>query len=133
MAQAAPPPVDVTLPPGPVSPFSPILVDANDAVVTNLAIVAVGNVGGVPRVSLTQGEALCAFGIKCKLDRSPADPLAMGPINILTLRLTTGAWSRILTAVRDNGLAARNVRVLEELHEYMRMSVPLVAVTAIDW
>jgi hypothetical protein len=61
-------------------------------------------VGGTTRMSLTQGEALSAFAIKCKLDRSPAALAAMAPIKYpLTMGLTASAalaWSRVLTAVR---------------------------------
>ena len=37
---------------------------------------------------LSNSEALRAFAIKCKLDRSPAAMVAHGPINIFTLRMT---------------------------------------------
>ena len=129
-------PVNVVDPPGPATPDNPILVDANDEVVTNLPWVnwqPAAAAGGMARVSLTQAEALSTFAIKCKTNRTPADLAAMGPINPITLRLTAAAWSKILTAVRDGGLAGRTLNILEELHAYIKSSVPLVAIVAIDW
>ena len=134
MAAPALPPVDVaTL--GPASPSNPILVDANDPVVAQLSWLPWdphAAVGGVPRMALEHSEALLAFAVKCKLDRNPAVLAAMAPINTLTLRLSAGAWSRILTAVRDNGLNTRTIAVLDELHSYIRDHVPIVIVATAD-
>ena len=41
-------------------------------------------------------------------------------MNAVTLRLTANAWSRIMTAVRDNDLAAAVPKTLEDLHTYIR-------------
>lgn len=133
---AQPVPVNVFIPPAPIDADSPIFVDANDAVVTSLPWldwVPAGVVGGIQRASLKHSEALAAFCLKCKVDRSPAAMVALQPVNILTLRLVGAAWSRILTAVRDNGLANRTVRVLEELHAYVKGNVPAVIVGPTDW
>ena len=46
--------------------------------------------------------------------------------------LSAGAWSRILTAVRDNGLNTRTIAVLDELHSYIRDHVPIVVVATAD-
>jgi hypothetical protein len=78
-----------------------------------------------------------AFGGACgfwyQVDRSPAAIVAMSPINLLTLKLNGNAWSRILTAVRDGGLAGMTINVLEQLHDYVKRHVPLVVVGAVDW
>ena len=72
---AAPnPPVNVHIPAGPATPDSRIFVDAGDDLVTMLPWMPwepSPAMGGVPRVSLTNGEALAAFAVKCKLDSSP--------------------------------------------------------------
>ena len=105
---AAPPtPVDVFIPPGP-DPESRVFVDAADPVVIATSFLqwdAAGVVGGMLRVSLPNSSMLNAFALKCRMDRSPAGLIAARPINPLTLRLTAGAWSRLLTGVRDHGLA----------------------------
>ena len=133
---AAPAPVNVVAMPGPNTPESPILVDANDSVVARLPWLnwaPAPAVGGIPRVSLSNSEALAAFAIRCKLDRSPAAVAAFQAVNPYTLRLTPAAWSILLTAVRDNGLAAATVNVLEQLHEYIRLRVPIVVIGAVHW
>ena len=110
--------------------------DANDIVVTQLPWLdwgPVAAVGGVPCVSLDLSQALAAFAIKCKLDRAPANLAAARPINCLTLRLNAAAWSRVLTAVRDYGFAGKTLRLIEELHAYIRSDVPLINITAADW
>ena len=134
---AIPAPVNVILPAGPITTESPILVDANDDIVRCLPWLnwaPAPAVGGVPRVSLALSEALCAFAIKCKLDRSPANMAALAPINCLTLRFTAAAWSRILTAVRDGGLANQvTILILDELHSYIKSNVPIIPIMAADW
>ena len=133
---APPPPVHVAAPAVPATPEAPIFVDANDAVVTCtpwLGWAPSAAIGGVPRVALSLSEALCAFAIKCKLDRSPANMAAAAPINVLTLKLQAATWGRILTAVRDNGLTAMTLHNIEELHAYIKGSVPLTILTAADW
>ena len=70
---APPPPVDVFIPPAPAAPEAPLFVDAADAIVTSLPWLPWGpaaNVGGVQRVSIANSEALKAFAVKCKLDRT---------------------------------------------------------------
>ena len=129
-------PVDVHIPAGPAPAKAPIHLDASDALVTALPWLQwdpAPAAGGVPRVSLDLSVALSAFAIKCSLDRSPAAMAALAPINILTLRLSANAWSRLLTAVRDSGLLARTIAVLDELHAYIRESVPIVIIGAVDW
>ena len=104
---AALPPVNVMLPAGPPNPDSRILVDANDDIVTRLTFLnwqPAAAAGGMPRMSITRHEALWSFAIKCNLGKTPADLAALPPINMLTLNMTAGAWSRILTAVRDGGM-----------------------------
>ena len=133
---APPPPVDVFIPPAPAAPEAPLFVDAADAIVTSLPWLPWGPaamVAGVQRVSIANSEALKAFAVKCKLDRSPPAVAAMAPLNPLTLKMGAGAWSRILTAVRDNGLANLTLAVVEELHTYIRDKVPIVILGAADW
>ena len=129
-------PVNVILPAGPITDLAPILLDANDPVVTQtpwLDWEPAAAAGGLPRVSLPLSQAFAAFAIKCKLDRSPANMAAARPINGLTIRLNAVAWSRVLTAVRDNGLAGKTLRILEELHAHIRSDVPITTITAADW
>jgi hypothetical protein len=128
-------PVNVVIPAG-AAPDNPIFVDANDAVVTGLPWLPwelAAAMGGLPRVSIKLSEALAAFAVKCKLSRTPADMVAMGPIDPLTLKLTAGAWSRILTAVRDSGLALLTIHVVGQLHDYIKANVPVVPIAAADW
>ena len=129
-------PVNVMLPAGAPQAHAPLLVDANDQLVALLPWMPwdpAAAAGGVPCVSLALSEALLAFSIKNKLDRTPADVAAMHPVNAMTLRLTANAWSRIMTAVRDNGLAAAVPKTLEDLHNYIRDRVPITAISAADW
>ena len=133
---APPPPVDVFIPPAPAAPEGPLFVNAADAIVTSLPWLPWGPaamVAGVQRVSISNSEALKAFAVKCKLDRSPPAVAAMAPLNPLTLKMGAGAWSRILTAVRDNGLSSLTLAVVEELHAYIRDKVPIVILGAADW
>ena len=133
---AAPPtPVDVFIPPGP-DPESRVFVDAADPVVTATSFLqwdAAGVVGGILRVSLPNSSMLNAFALKCRMDRSPAGLIAARPINPLTLRLTAGAWSRLLTGVRDHGLANAAPVLRDDLHEYIKAKVPLVIIMAPEW
>ena len=124
------------VPAGPALPTSPILVDANDPIVTGLGWLgwnAAGIHGGLPRMSLTHGEAMTAFAIKVKLDRNPAVLAAAAPINMLTIRMVPALWSRLLSAIRDNGMAGKTISVMEELHSYIRDCVPLILVGLLDW
>ena len=110
--------------------------DANDILVGSLPFLdwqPSAPIGGTPMVTLTNSEAVAAFAIKCKLDRSPAAMPAHGPINPLTTKMTAAAWSRILTTVRDSGLVRRTVRNREELHLYIREDVPIVIIGGADW
>ena len=135
---AAAVPVDVFVPAGAIAD-APIYVDENDEIISRLPWLPWGPPGliaGMQRRSLTHSEAMAAFAIKCKLDRSPASIVAAQGINPITIKLTTMAWSRILTQVRDNGLRATTIHLKEELHEYIRAKVPIViigAVPANDW
>ena len=126
---AAPIPVNVFYPAGPANPKSPLLVDAADDIVVQLPFLpwkAAPPHGGIACVSIDQSEALVAFCVRCKLDRSPAAIAAMAAINPLTLRLTAAAWSTVLTAVRGGGLAPGRFRILEHLHEHIRSNVAIV-------
>ena len=90
----------VHIPAGPAPAEAPIHLDVNDALVAALPWLPwdpAPAAGGVPRVSLDLSGALSAFAIKCSLDRSPAAMAAFAPINMLTLRLSANAWSRLLT------------------------------------
>ena len=72
---AAMPPVNVHIPAGPAPANNPIFIDANDALVAGLPWLnwaPAGAIAGVPHVSLDLSEALAAFAVKCKVDRSPA-------------------------------------------------------------
>lgn len=133
---AAPAPVIVHTPAVPANPAAPIYVDANDSIVGSLPFLGwqpAAAIGGVPMVTLSNSEALAAFAIKCKVDRAPAAMPAHAAINPLTLKMTAGAWSRILSAVRDNGLLQRTVAHREALHAYICEHVPIVIIGAVDW
>ena len=91
------------LPPGANGPIS---LPAADSVVTSTPFLdwqPGPAIGGVAQVTLTQSEAVCAFGIRNKLARTPADVAAFAPINPVTLKLSAAFWGRALTAIRDGG------------------------------
>ena len=128
-------PVDVHFPSGPAPAKAPIHLDANDASVASppwprwdQAPAA----GGVPRAPLDLSVSH-SFAIPYKLDKSPAAVAVPAPINMLTLRLSTKARSRLLTAIRDGGLLARTVTSFDEPHAYIRESVSVVIIGAVDW
>ena len=90
-------------------------------------------------VTLTQSEAICAFGIRNKLARTPADAAAFAPINPVTLKLNAAFWGRALTAIRDGGqgIVAFNPHSVPSLHDFIR-SIPAAIpnpflVQAADW
>ena len=128
-------PVDVHFPSGPAPAKAPIHLDANDASVASppwprwdQAPAA----GGVPRAPLDLSVSH-SFAIPYKLDKSPAAVAVPAPINMLTLRLSTEARSRLSTAIRDGGLLARTVTSFDEPHAYIRESVSVVIIGAVDW
>ena len=102
----------------------PLSCPANDPLVTHTTAVVgwepAAAIGGVPQMSIVLSEAISAFTIRCHIARTPADLAAAAPVNCLTLNFQDATWSRILTAVRDGGLAATPPRTLRDLHEYIR-------------
>jgi hypothetical protein len=127
--------VDVVLPAG-AQPDKPILVDSSSPIVTRLPFlnwVAAGTVGGIQRSSLSNSEAMAAFAIKCRLDRTPAELAAANIINPLTIGLTDAAWSRLLTEIRDCGFLSINITIMEQLHAYIKSKVTTAILGAIDW
>jgi len=127
-------PVNVVVPAAP-SPDSPILVDANDPLVAATSWLPwdpAAAVGGIPRVSLKNSEALRAFAVRCRLDRSPASLAALAPVGMLTLRLSANAWSTVLTAIRDNGLVGAAVLDLTDLQRFITTRVPISIILAAD-
>lgn len=127
---------------GPVA-TRPISVPANDQLVA-LTSGFVGwqpaaAIAGTPQMAVDRSEAAAAFLVRCKLSRSPADMAAAAPSNLLTFNLNDAAWSRILTIIRDGGLALAAPNEPDRLHEYIRaISLPAggpdpFLINATDW
>ena len=127
---------------GPVA-TRPISVPANDQLVA-LTSGFVGwqpaaAIAGTPQMAVDRSEAAAAFLVRCKLSRSPADMAAAAPSNLLTFNLNDAAWSRILTIIRDGGLALAAPNEPDRLHEYIRaISLPAggpdpFMINATDW
>ena len=98
----AAPPIPVTSPGGPDTPEGPIILPANCAVVTSTFIcldwqLTAAAPGGGVLVQLPTFAAIKAFVPFCRLSRNPADLAAAGTVNLLCVRLTDAAWSRLLT------------------------------------
>ena len=89
-------------------------------------------------MAVVRSEAVAAFLVRCKLSRQPADMAAANPANLLTFNLNDAAWSRILTTIRDGGLALAAPNEPDRLHGYIRaISLPAggpdpFAITAAD-
>ena len=102
----------------------PLSVPAHDPIVAlTMAVVdwqPAAAIGGVAQMSIVLSEAVSAFTIRCNISRSPAGLAAAAPANCLTLNFQDGTWGRILTAIRDGGLAAMPPKTLRDLHEYIR-------------
>ena len=127
---------------GPVS-SRPISLPANDQLVTLTSAFVdwqpTAAIAGIPQMAVVRSEAVAAFLVRCKLSRQPADMAAANPANLLTFNLNDAAWSRILTTIRNGGMALAAPNEPDRLHGYIRaISLPAggpdpFAITAADW
>lgn len=118
---AAVAPVVVTVQLAPATPDTPILLPANDPVVTGTAFLqwrpAPAAADGSARVQLSTFQMIRAFGARCNVSRIPANVAAARNINLLTLRFVGAFWSRLLTELVASGLFARPLHTARDLHE----------------
>ena len=135
-------PTPVTSPPGGARPEGPIIRPANCAVVTSTMLFldwrpAAAAPGGAAQAQLTTFEAVKAFLPRCKVSRQPANLAAAGAVNMLSVRLTDAAWSRILTELDAAQVFAQNRHTVEELHAAAREAVypnpASLELVAADW
>ena len=113
----AAPPIPVTSPGGPDTPEGPIILPANCAVVASTFVIldwqpAAAAPGGGAQVQLPTFAAVKAFLPFCRLSRNPADIAAAGAVNVLEVRLTDAAWSRIFTEMEAAQVFSQNFRHL---------------------
>ena len=116
----AAPPIPVTSPGGPDTPEGPIILPANCAVVTSTFVCldwqpAAAAPGGGEQVQLPTYAAIKAFIPFCRLSRNPADLAAAGAVNLLCVRLTDAAWSRLFTEMEAAQVFTQNFRTVDEL------------------
>ena len=113
--------VAVTSPAGPLTPESPILLLANDSVVTHTPFLpwlpTQAIPGGMARVQLSTYQAVKAFMPRCPLSRIPADLAAARAVNLLTVRFEDAFWSRLLTALKAAGVFAQVRSTRQDLHD----------------
>ena len=113
--------VAVTSPAGPLTPESPILLLANDSVVTHTPFLpwlpTHAIPGGMARVQLSTYQAVKAFMPRCPLSRIPADLAAARAVNLLTVRFEDAFWSRLLTALKAAGVFAQVRSTRQDLHD----------------
>ena len=107
-AAIAPVPLVVTLPAGPAIAEDPLLLPAAHPLVAATARLdwqpAPAVAGMPPQVSAPLYQVVYAFGARCKTSPAPADQAAARNASVFTLRLTGGAWSRILFQLHASGL-----------------------------
>ena len=121
----AAPPIPVTSPGGPDTPEGPIILPANCAVVTSTFVCldwqpAAAAPGGGAQVQLPTFAAIKAFVPFCRLSRNPADLAAAGTVNLLCVRLTDAAWSRLFTEMDAAQVFAQNFPTVDALHKATR-------------
>ena len=124
----AAPPIPVTSPGGPDTPEGPIILPANCAVVTSTFVCldwqpAAAAPGGGAQVQLPTYAAIKAFIPFCRLSRNPADLAAGGAVNLLCVRLTDAAWSRLFTEMEAAQVFAQNFPTVDDLHKATRDAV----------
>ena len=138
----AAPPTPVTSPGGPDTPEGPIILSANCAVVTSTFVCldwqpAAAAPGGGAQVQLPTFAAIKAFVPFCRLSRNPADLAAAGAVNLLCVRLTDAAWSRLFTEMEAAQVFAQNFPTVDDLHKATRDAVypnkSSLELVAADW
>ena len=129
----AAPPIPVTSPGGPDTPEGPIILPANCAVVASTFVIldwqpAAAAPGGGAQVQLPTFAAVKAFLPFCRLSRNPADLAAAGAVNVLEVRLTDAAWSRIFTEMEAAQVFSQSFPTVGGLHKATRDAVyPTIA------
>ena len=82
-------------------------------------------------------QAVIAFLPRCSISRRVVDQAAARAVNVLTMRLTDSAWSRILTELLTAQVFTQPANSLNELHAFMRDAIfPAPArleIVADDW
>ncbi len=142
-AVAAPLPViPVQVPVHPRPADTPVYLPDDDLLVVATpflpwqAAPAVG-AGGPTRASLATYQMVKAFGTRCKVSRLPADLTAARAAHLLNLCLTAGFWSRVLTAIRDaglaNGIPIADIRGLRARLRGLNIPPNQLLVVAADW
>ena len=121
----AAPPTPVTSPGGPDTPEGPIILSANCAVVTSTFVCldwqpAAAAPGGGAQVQLPTFAAIKAFVPFCRLSRNPADLAAAGAVNLLCVRLTDAAWSRLFTEMEAAQVFTQNFPTVDDLYKATR-------------
>ena len=138
----AAPPIPVTSPDGPDTPEGPIILPANCAVVTSTFVCldwqpAAAAPGGGAQVQLPTFAAIKAFVPFCRLSRNPADLAAAGTVNLLCVRLTDAARSRLFTEMDAAQVFAQNFPTVDALHKATRDAVypnsSNLELVAADW
>ena len=138
----AAPPTPVTSLSGPDTPEGPIILLANCAVVTSTFAIldwrpAAAAPDGGAQVQLPTSAAVKAFLPFCRLSRNPADLAAAGAVNVLEVRLTDAAWSRIFTEMEAAQVFSQSFPTVGGLHKATRDAVyPTIAnleLAAADW
>ena len=73
----------------------------------------------------------------CRLSRNPADLAAAGAVNLLCVRLTDAAWSRLFTEMEAAQVFAQNFPTVDDLHKATRDAVypnkSSLELVAADW
>ena len=127
MAAVVPQPVVVSSPLGVPTADCPIYFDANSPVVSATPFLdwqpAPPGPGGQARVQLMTFQGVIAFLPRCSISRNPADQVAAQAINVLGVRLTDAAWSRILTELLAAQVFVQPINSLDELHTLMKDAV----------
>ena len=138
----AAPPTPVTSPGGPDTPEGPIILSANCAVVTSTFVCldwqpAAAAPGGGAQVQLPTFVAIKAFIPFCRLSRNPADLAAAGAVNLLCVRLTDAAWSRLLTEMDSAQVFTQSFLTVDALHKATRDAIypnsSNLELVAADW
>ena len=93
-----------------LSPERPISLEANDSLVLATPFLAwrpaAAAAGATPRVELPQNQLFAVFGRRCSFTKQAGQRALLDATNSMQFGITTAAWSRVLTALRDSGLLA---------------------------
>ena len=93
--------------------------------------------GGAARVQLATHQAVKAFLPRCRIFRTPADWAAASTVDVLVVRLTDAAWTRVVTELKAAGVFAKVVHSVQDLHdELQEATIPNPAnleLVAGDW